>query len=133
MKIGHAIDYAFDILSSVGVGTFFGQRTCWSIVYDVAGMKIYFRTFENRSIRMIDANAFDFSSGSESWIMDVSEGLKGDVTGSFIEYSPDINKALIMEVFEIYRSNGFLTGLPEFAGHYLAGYPEASTRPVVDR
>jgi hypothetical protein len=41
-------------------------------------------------IRMIDANVFDFSNGSESWNLDVSADVKDDVTGSFTEYSPDI-------------------------------------------
>jgi hypothetical protein len=40
------------------------------------------------------------------------------------------NEALILEILGIYKEEGFLTDLPEFAGQYLAHYPESFTRPL---
>lgn len=131
--IGPAVEYAFDILSSVGVGNFKGHRTAWSIVYDIPNMRIYFRSFENRNIRFVDVRAFDFSNETPSRIMDIAGDQKGDVSGSFIDYSADMNRAMILTVLSIYKEAGFLTGLPEYAGHYLASYPETFTTPAAPR
>jgi penicillin V acylase-like amidase (Ntn superfamily) len=128
-----AVEYAFDILSSVGVGNFKGHRTAWSIVYDISNKKIYFKSFENRNTRFIDVNAFDFSSETLPRVMDIAGDLKGDVSGHFIDYSAAMNKEMILAVLGIYKEAGFLTDLPEYAGHYLASYPETFTMPAAPR
>ncbi len=38
-----------------------------------------------------------------------------------------------MTVLRIYREEGFLAELPEFAGNFLARYPEAFTSTGVDK
>ncbi|UCF06235.1 MAG: linear amide C-N hydrolase [bacterium] len=127
--IGPAIEYAFDILSSVSVGRFKMHRTAWSIVYDIANMKIYFKSFENRNVSFIDVHAFDFSNETPSQVLNIAGDLKGDVAGNFIDYSRAMNKAMIVAVFDIYREADFLTNLPASAVHYLARYPETFTMP----
>lgn len=131
--IGPAVEYAFDMLSSVGVGRFKSHRTAWSIVYDIVDMKIYFKSFENRNVRMIDVRTFDFSADTPSKMLDVTGDKKGDVSGNFIDYSAAANKEMVLTILGIYKQEGFLTDLPESAGYYLAGYPETFTMPAASR
>ncbi len=131
--IGPAVEYAFDILSAVGVGRFKGHRTAWSIVYDISNMKVYLKSFENRNVRSIDVRAFDFSNETPPKVLDIAGDLKGDVSRNFIDYSADMNRAMILTILGIYKEAGFLTDLPEYAGHYLASYPETFTMPAPPR
>ncbi len=54
------VSFAFDALRKAS----FEEWTRWSIVYDIAGKKIHFRTKDNPSIRTIDVAGLDFSCGS---------------------------------------------------------------------
>jgi penicillin V acylase-like amidase (Ntn superfamily) len=126
--IGPAVDYAFDVLTSIGVARFKGHRTAWSIVYDIANMRIYFKTFEDRTVRFFDVKSLDFSGRAPVRMLDITSDHKGDVSADFVEYSPAVNRAVIFSVLQTYKEAGFLTDLPEFAGEYLASYPETFTR-----
>lgn len=53
------IAYAFATLDGVAQG----DATVWSIVYDVTGRQIHYRTRSNRTTRVIDFKALDFAPG----------------------------------------------------------------------
>ena len=114
-----AIAYAFDILRNVAQG----MRTQWSIVYDVENLRIYFRTRRNQEIRQVDLNSFDFSCITPVKVLDINAELSGDVTDSFVDYTQQINRNLIRNVF---RKSSFLTDVPEESLDKLARYPEST-------
>ncbi len=124
-----AVEYAFDILTSVGIGRFLGQCTAWSIVYDLMELKIYFKTFENRNVRIVEMNALDFSNDHPPKAFDITNRLKRDVSSNFITCTAEMNRELIYAVLKIYKESGFLRNLPESAGYFLAIYPERYTAP----
>jgi len=88
---GPAIDYTFNILSNL---TWF-VPTHWSIAYDVQHRRISFHTRDNGDIRYFDMSSFDFSCNTPVKVLDIQEDLSGDVAGDFIDYTYDLNRALI--------------------------------------
>jgi len=121
------VGYAFDILSSVGVGKVGLQRTAWSIVYDIENLQIYFKTFENRKIRVVKLEDFDFDCSTPSKVLDVSMDLEGDVSGNFVEYTMSMNRSLIETVFKIYKEAGFISNISDMQIYFLANYPDTLT------
>ncbi|MDH5467335.1 MAG: linear amide C-N hydrolase [Candidatus Aminicenantes bacterium] len=119
-----SVEYAFDILSSVGVGKVGQHRTAWSIVYDIKNLQIHFKTFENRKVRVVRLSDFDFSCGTPSRVLDITQDLEGAVSGNFVEYTSAINRNLIETVFGIYKEVGFIQDVSEFEIFYLANYPD---------
>ena len=119
-----AVDYAFDILSSVranGMGYMLGEPiyTQWSIVYDIKNLKVYFRTWGNEQIRYFALSSFDFSCKTPIKIFDIQADLSGDVTKKFIDYTEQINRKLL--------GNTPLLNLPEDVLDKLSKYPETTT------
>ncbi len=117
-----AEDYAFAMLGAVGSGMF----TKWSIVYDIPGRIIRFRTRRNQALRRIDAEAFDYSGAAPVLMLDVNARGEGDVTASFTEYTFAANHSLLRDAF---RDTPFLRDTPDAAIEQLARYPE-TTRPL---
>jgi penicillin V acylase-like amidase (Ntn superfamily) len=114
------IDYAFDILESVGHDSY----TQWRIVYDVKNLNVYFRTLENRSIRHFSLKSFDFSCATPVRVLDVNTELSGDITDKFIDYIYQINRNLIGEAF---RKTPGLSALIEHDLDMRAEYPESGS------
>ena len=111
------LDYSFDMLKRVSwsenrkLGVLkFTMETKWSIVYDVTNLRIYFRTFDNPQIRVINLCAFDFSCATPLKVFDINSSLSGDVTNEFIDYTQIKNRDLIGRAF-IKTPYIFLTGL----------------------
>jgi len=123
-NIQSPVEYAFDMLSSVGVGRIDLHRTAWSIVYDIENLQIYFKTFENRKIRVVEFEDFDFDCSSPSKILDLAIGLEGNVSGEFVEYTKLVNKNLIESVFNIYKEAGFINNISDMQIYFLANYPD---------
>lgn len=90
-KAGNPVDYTFSILENVSQGSF----TKWSIVYDLKTLNIHFRTLSNPKIRRIAVGDFEFSCTPPVWVLDINSEVQGDVSGKFIEYHKEINRALI--------------------------------------
>jgi penicillin V acylase-like amidase (Ntn superfamily) len=92
---GPAIDYAFDILSSVAQLGHGDMQTRWSIVYDKANHSIYFRTIGNDNLRYFNLSSFDFSCTTPVKALDINADLLGDVTSSFVDYTEEMGRELL--------------------------------------
>jgi penicillin V acylase-like amidase (Ntn superfamily) len=90
-----AVDYAFDILSSVSEPADSYAPTYWSIVYDAHTSRIYFRTNTNTNIRQIDVASFDFSCTTTVKALDINANVSGDVTNNFVDYTDTMNRDLL--------------------------------------
>ncbi|MEE8639377.1 MAG: linear amide C-N hydrolase [bacterium] len=94
----------------------------WRIVYDVDDRLVYYRTRENMETRWLEADAFDYSPATPVKVFDMNAG-GGDVTGKFVDYSYEANRALIDASF---AGTEFLKGVSEEAREALARYPETT-------
>ena len=106
------IEYSFKVLDAVSLQVGFKalfkwlgkgippSQTFWQIVFDLKNMKIYFKTKENRNIRIIDVLAFDYSSGSEVKVFDVNDGADADVTCQFHNYLRSDNERIVRTSFK---------------------------------
>lgn len=111
---------AFDILANVAQG----EWTKWSIVYDMTGGKIFFRTYANPDIRSVDFATFDFDCSAPVKVLDVNAKGAGDVSGQFEEYTRNTNRTLIGNA---YSKTEFLQGTPPSVLDGVAAYPEEGT------
>lgn len=115
-KHGLPVDYAFATLDSVS-----NETTQWSIVYDPAGARVYFKTRSNSGVRFFDTRTFDFSCETPVKIMDMSAGKAGDVSGAFVDYTLEMNYEQIVHAFS---NTGFLKELPEEVLRSIAAMPD---------
>lgn len=115
----NAVDYAFGVLNSVSQGS----HTQWSIVYELAGRRVWFRTQGNRDTRMIDLTRLDFSCESPVLVLDIDAGASGDVTGSLERYTYEANRDLVGRAFS---KTSFLTDTPASVLDILSRYPETT-------
>jgi len=111
-------DYSFSMLSGVSQGL----RTMWSIVYDIPGRTVWFRTRRDQDIRYVELERLDFSGATACMMLDVNSPLSGDVTGSFREYTTEANRDLIYRVF---RNISFLEDIPDEALDAMARAPDS--------
>ncbi|MGD8539238.1 MAG: linear amide C-N hydrolase [Candidatus Aminicenantes bacterium] len=118
------VDYAFDALSSVSVESE-THATQWSIVYNPQKRNIIFRTHKNAKQRTLRIKDFDYSCSSPTEVLNIEQKLEGDVSGHFVEYRTDMNRALIKAAFGHYKSVGFMKDMPEFIMDIMATYPES--------
>ena len=109
-------EYAFSILDSVSAG----ERTQWSIVYNIPERRIDYLTYANPELRSVELASFDFSCETPVFVLDVDTG-DGAVEDMFSLYSYEANRELIGEV---YGGIDFLRGIPEQALDAIAAYPE---------
>lgn len=78
-------DYAFKILDSVSDGTL------WSIVYDIANQKVYYRTVRNPELRWLSLNDFDFSPEISPRYLDINGAGGGHVAEQSQDLTPEAN------------------------------------------
>lgn len=90
------IDYSFNILDKVAQGS----HTKWSIVYDITNKKIYFKTLGFSQGKNIAFSAFDFACHSPSKAWDMNQAGTGNVAGSFLNFSLDMNQRLVNKSFD---------------------------------
>ena len=122
-----AVDYAFDILKNVSVGTIEevdGMQiksmitTEWSIVHDIKNLRIYFRTFNNQKIRCINFNSLDFSCKTPVKALDIQKDLFGDISDKFVNYTYTINREMIEKTKRLpdnfFRSDIFLDEIAKY-------------------
>jgi choloylglycine hydrolase len=110
------VDYAFEILETVAQGDY----TKWSIVYDLDGATIHFRTLANRDARFVRLNSLDFDCATPVEVLDVDAPLSGDVTDKFVRYTYDRNRRVIKKAF---AGTSFLRKISPRTLDYLSRYP----------
>ena len=113
-------DYAFEILRNVAQG----DRTRWSIVYDLKNLEIRFRTWSHPEIRSLRLSSFDFSCSTPVRILDVNDALVGDVARRFADYTRKANLDLIAGS---YHQVPFLSSVPMSEIEAIARHPEGMT------
>mgnify|MGYP006277917989 CR=1 FL=1 len=111
------VDYAFAILDSVGQG----PATQWSIVYDLSDQRIYYRTYANRQIKVLDMDDFDFSCDNHDIYADIDQYAESP--GDFLPYSYETNLKLIRDVFS--NVDFLREHVPDEAKMASAKYPES--------
>ena len=117
------IDYSFEILDNVFAQVTPEHFTRWSIVYDFAGGRVYFKTHDSPAPKYLDIADLDFTCGSPRMTIDVHTKNSGRVNEQMVEYTAELNREIILEVFAQYRDNG-LMDLPESYLLELAEYPD---------
>jgi choloylglycine hydrolase len=112
-----AVDQAFALLDDVAQAGY----TQWSIVYDIAEKRAYFRTRTQRDIRYLDVDAFDLSCATPVRVVDLNASFKGDASKHVADYTTDANLKLVRAAF---TETEFLRETPPAEIEALARYPE---------
>lgn len=112
---GNGVDYAFEILKNVAQG----NATQWSIVYDLKKKTIYYKTFNNKSIKKLNLSDFDFSCSAKRLFADIDENVNS--VKDFKLYNFLSNYKLIDTVW---KSLDFLKNVPEEIKDAFAKYPD---------
>lgn len=99
------VQTAFAILDDVAQG----DRTCWSIVYDIGNRRVHFRTRGAREIRFLDLAGLDFRCETAVRVLDVNAPISGDLADRLDDYSLDRNRSLVRASF---AKTEFLQGIP---------------------
>lgn len=89
------IDYSFSILDKVAQGT----HTKWSIVYDIANKKVYFKTLEYSQVKNVSFSSFDFTCAGESKTTDMNQSGAGDIASKFSPFSAGFNRRIVERSF----------------------------------
>jgi choloylglycine hydrolase len=118
-SVPEAVDYAFETLHIA----FMADRTKWTIVYDIAGRRIYFRTYTRPDIRYVDLGPLDFSCRTPVQMMDINKRAAGDVTGKFMNYTSEANRELVGKAFDVFW---FLRRHRDKALDILSNYPDTT-------
>lgn len=112
------VDYAFGTLGRVAQG----EKTKWSIVYDINNRLLFYRTAANTKVREISLKDVDFACKSPVALMDIDAG-SGDVTRGLQPYTLQANRKLIADAF---GKTDFLKGIPAQTIDAIAAYPESA-------
>jgi choloylglycine hydrolase len=114
--------YSFRILDSVWQTEKKEWLSQWSIVYDIKGQNIFYKTTKNREIRALAFKEFDFGCTTKSLIIDIDKNVTG--IGDFSDYSASLHRELIERVF-----NGVpaLKDISKERRDVFANYPQSIT------
>ena len=82
-----AVAYAFDTLEQASGQVTGGTPTQWSIVFDTANRRIYWRTSRIPQVRFVDFARLEFACGTPVDMLDVHAPLSGDVSDKLGPYS----------------------------------------------
>jgi penicillin V acylase-like amidase (Ntn superfamily) len=119
---GDAVTYAFATLADIAQG----EWTKWTIVYDLAAGRVYYRTHTQGDVRYVGLSSFDLAATSPVKILDLNAAGAGDVAALARDYSYEANRALIDAAF---TKTEFLTGITEEQREALARYPDVLNGP----
>ncbi len=84
-------DYAFSILDKVSQGDY----TKWSIVYDISGKKILFKTQSHKSIKSISLSDFDFSCKATPRMFNMNQQAVGNITNNFTKKDDKLERTIL--------------------------------------
>jgi len=111
------VDYAFSILDKVSQNDW----TKWSIVYDLTGRKISFKSHDFTDIKTVSFSSFDFSCSSPPKMFNINQNSQGDVSSSFKTFSIDEGKPILEKAVNESKSQ---VTIPESAKEALLNYPK---------
>jgi choloylglycine hydrolase len=112
------LDSAFALLDDVAQG----DRTCWSIVYELKDRRVHFRTRQNRRLRTLDLAGLDFRCETPVRVIDVNAPVSGDLGERLVDYTLERNRDLVRGSF---AKTEFLQGIPAEMIERLSGAPGA--------
>ena len=102
------IDYSFDILKAVGSST----RTQWSVVFDIKTKSIYFKTLDNKNIRILDFNSFEYSCNNQIQILNIHESNnETELIEQFVNLTSDYYFDYKKNLIGLYKEN--MKGFPD--------------------
>jgi choloylglycine hydrolase len=114
---GSPVDYAFRILDSVAQPNW----TRWSIVYDIAGRQVHFKTESAVNVKTLTFASLDFSCATQVEVLDLHSQLQGDVSSLLDLYTREANLALITVA---HRQTSFLRDTPMSELEADAAHPD---------
>ena len=91
------VEYAFKILKDVS-WSINEWNTLWSIVYDLKNNQIYWHNMNNKNIRSLNFNTFDFSCRTPVKVFKINSKQSGDISTKFINYTSGINRHMLEKV-----------------------------------
>jgi choloylglycine hydrolase len=119
-EVRDIIEYSFEVLERVSQGQF----TRWSIVYDVANTRIYFKTSASPGVKVVDSGDFEYSCALLSMAVGIDLDKEGLVNGDFVDYTAAMNREVIFATFKIFREHDFLD-VSDSDLEALSDYPDA--------
>lgn len=114
---GPSVTSVFAVLESVSSA----ERTQWSIVYDLAAMRIHFRTRMSPDIRTIAVGEIDLACETGVRMIDIDLKGTGDLRDRWTGYTRTANRDLIGRA---YAKTEFLRETPGATLDLLAAHPE---------
>lgn len=90
------IDYSFNILKSVKLR----GHTKWNIVYDLANLKVIYKTKSSKRIKVINFRKFDLKCSDGTKSIDIINKHKGEITDFFTLTSFNDSKRMVLEAFQ---------------------------------
>jgi choloylglycine hydrolase len=121
------VEFGFGLLKALAQG----DATRWSIVYDIAGSRIHWRTLESPGVKAVSMDDFDFGCDSPVLVLDIDHTPADTISNRFVEYSGAANRDLVETAFREFTENGFFAEMPSDATiERMAVYPE--TLPCAD-
>jgi len=112
---GDAVDYAFHILSEVGC-----PDTRRSIVYDIGERCVLWTAGADTTVRRLDLDSLDLSSGTPTLMCGIGKGEPGDVSNLLKTYTLDANREVVKTLLGPVRRNAETIGLLEQRGLTVA-------------
>jgi penicillin V acylase-like amidase (Ntn superfamily) len=94
------VSYSFDILKSIGQGTF----SKWNIVYELNKNQFYFRSLRESAIKSLNFSKMDFSCATPDQMLDINTTDTGDVSDKFVAYDPSVDAGFISKA-RVWTSN----------------------------
>jgi hypothetical protein len=118
---------AFETLERVA-GRGSGRTSQWSIVFDTANGRVWYRTVRHPEIRFVDLAQFDPWCTAPVRMLDIHAGPAGDVTTYFSDYSHDTNLDRMRDFLRAWGIPFTEEGLL-WTVRYLEGFPCQRYRP----
>jgi len=87
------VDYSFYVLDEMS------ENVRWSVVFDVAGMKVYYKTNLNQDIRHFSFSPADFGKPEGPLILDIEDPGTGNLRQQFTPYNRETDRQLLTSVF----------------------------------
>jgi penicillin V acylase-like amidase (Ntn superfamily) len=103
------IEDAFALLREVGDPS----HTIRSFVHDLSRRVLYFRTAAHPAVKWVDLARLNFGPESEVVVLDLDTDAVGDVTGTFVRYRADRNRANVTAFFDTVVDTPALRSLQE--------------------